>query len=139
MPAPPVPAPPVLSVLVVDDHPAIREGLSDLLSVTDGLAVWGTAESGDDALAQLEATEASGTSRQGGPGVVVTDLRMPGMDGITLVAEVRVRWPGLPCLVLSAQWSRNGAEQARAAGAAAYVEKGDVDGLVQTIFQTAAR
>ena len=128
---------PVLSVLVVDDHPAIREGLGTLVEGTDGLAVWGTASSGDDALAQLETTAAAG-SGDGGPGVVVTDVQMPGMDGIALVAEVRARWPALPCVVFSAQRSQNYAERARAAGAAGFVEKGDVDGLVRAILRVAA-
>ena len=127
-----------ISVLLVDDHPAILEGVGLLVEHTDGLAVWGTAESGDDALAQLEATGPAGAARQDGPGVVVTDVRMPGMDGIELAAEVHTRWPALPCLVFSAEWSPVYAERARAAGAVGFVEKGDVSGLVGAIRRAGA-
>ncbi|HEX8299043.1 MAG TPA: response regulator transcription factor [Rubricoccaceae bacterium] len=126
---------PSLSVFVVDDHHAIREGLGDLVTGTDGLDVWGTAESGDDALAQLEATGAAGATRDGGPDVVVTDVRMPGMDGIALVGAIRARWPALPCVVFSAQLSQAYAVQALAAGAAGYVEKGNLAGLIEAVFR----
>ena len=120
------------SVLVVDDHPVVREALADVIEATDGLSVWGTAASGDDALAQLEAT---GPARADGPGVVVTDVRMPGMTGLELVAEVRSRWPALPCLVFSAQQSGTFAARARAAGAAGFVEKGDPTALIEAVLR----
>ena len=127
-----------LSVLIVDDHPLLREGLRDLVAATAGLAVWAAAASGTDALALLEATGAAGTLRSGGPSVVVTDLQMPGVDGIALVAEVRARWTALPCVVFSAQRHQVYAERARAAGAAEYVEKGDLDGLIAAVFRAGA-
>jgi two-component system capsular synthesis response regulator RcsB len=127
---------PVLSILLVDDHPVIREGLGDLIAATAGLTVWGTAESGDDALVQLKATATTRTFRGDGPSVVVTDVHMPpGMDGIALVAEVRSRWPALPCVVFSAQRSHAYAERARAAGASGYVDKGDLDELIAAVFR----
>jgi DNA-binding NarL/FixJ family response regulator len=126
------------SVLVVDDHAVVREALGHLVESTDGLAVWGTAVSGDDALAQLERTGAAGTARDGGPDVVVTDVRMPGTDGIELTAQVRTRWPALPCLVFSGQPSRPYAERALAAGAVAFVAKGDPTAIIRAILGAVA-
>jgi CheY-like chemotaxis protein len=71
-------------VLVVDDEPEIAALLKERLA-EDGLSV-ATASSGRRALAALEA---------GGVDAVVSDLRMPDMDGATLAMEIRRRWPGL--------------------------------------------
>ncbi len=71
-------------VLVVDDEPEIAALLKERLAA-DGLAV-ATASSGRRALATLES---------GGIDAVITDLRMPDMDGATLAMEIRRRWPGL--------------------------------------------
>ncbi len=71
-------------VLVVDDEPEIAALLKERLGA-DGLRV-ATASSGRRALAALEA---------GGVDAVVSDLRMPDMDGATLAMEIRRRWPGL--------------------------------------------
>jgi DNA-binding NarL/FixJ family response regulator len=107
-----------LSVLVVDDHPVMRDSLSMALGFEPGLVVWGTAESGDDALAQLGAAGPGGL-----PDAVLSDVRMPGMSGIELAAALLARWPALPCVMLSAQPAGHYAGQARAAGARGYVEK----------------
>ncbi len=127
-----------LSVLVVDDHPIVRDAVGALVDHTEGLRVWGTAVSGSDAIAQLEATGPGGTARPDGPEVVVTDLRMPGMDGLELVAEVRSRWPAVPCLVFSAQDRLSSAGQATAAGAAGFVEKGDSSALIAAVRRVGA-
>ncbi len=55
------------------------------------------------------------------------------MNGLELVATVRARWPALPCVVYSANSSGAYAEEARAAGADAYVEKGDWAGLLDAV------
>ena len=86
-----------VSVLTVDDHAVVRESLSVYLDDEPGLVVWGTAASGDDALAQLSAADEAG-----GPDVVVSDLQMPGISGVELVAQVGTRHPGLPCLMFLA-------------------------------------
>jgi DNA-binding NarL/FixJ family response regulator len=119
---------PPLSVLVVDDHAVMRDSLSLLLSSTPGLALWGAAATGAEALDLL-----TGPGDQAGPGLVVTDVKMPGMTGLELVATVRTRWPAVPCVVYSAHFTGLYAERARAAGAAAYIEKGDWAGLLDAV------
>ena len=125
-----------ISVLVVDDHDVVRDAVSDLMKATAGLTLWGTAISGVDALAQLERTGPGGTNRLDGPVVIVTDLRMPGMDGLELVVEVGSRWPALPCLVFSAHQGH--APHAAVAGAAGFIEKGDSAGLITAVFRVGA-
>ena len=76
-------------VLVVDDEPEIAALLKERLSA-DGLTV-ATASSGRRALATIEA---------GGVDAVVSDLRMPDMDGAALAMEIRRRWPELAGRIL---------------------------------------
>ena len=74
-----------MRLILVDDEPRILSGLSRALR-SSGSRDWDvvTATSGDDALAQLTDAPAD---------VVLSDVNMPGMDGPTLLAEVRRRWP----------------------------------------------
>ncbi|HCG05651.1 MAG TPA: histidine kinase [Desulfovibrio sp.] len=83
-------APPPLSLLLVDDEEGIRTVLS-LLLADMGCAVR-TAASGAEALAMVRATP---------PAVLLTDVRMPGMDGIDLLRAVKAEFPGVEVLVLT--------------------------------------
>jgi len=82
----------VTRVLVVDDQRLLREGLRMLLGLADGIEVVAEGGDGHEALAMIEHHR---------PDVVLTDARMPGMDGIELVRTCRSRHPGLPVLVLT--------------------------------------
>jgi HD-like signal output (HDOD) protein len=83
-----------LRVLFVDDEPNVLRALARMIRIKRLAWEPGFADSGDAALAQLEAQPFD---------VVITDLTMPGMDGISLLAQVRARWPGLSRAVLSGQ------------------------------------
>jgi DNA-binding NarL/FixJ family response regulator len=69
-----------IRVLIVDDHPVVRRGLRVLLEVQDGIEVAGEAGDGPAAL-KLAAEQA--------PDVVLLDLKLPGMDGLSVLAELR--------------------------------------------------
>jgi two-component system response regulator AtoC len=97
-------------VLVVDDEPALRFTVEQVLGAA-GLAVV-EAASGAEALERLE-----------GVGAVVTDLAMPGMDGMALLREVRARDPLLPVLLLTARGDERAAVGAMKAGAYDYLPK----------------
>jgi two-component system response regulator AtoC len=107
-------------VLLVDDEPAVLYTLQEVLGERGDTVV--TASSGQVALERLEGVEA-----------VVTDLAMPGMDGMALLRAVRERDPDLPVIVLTAQGSERTAVTAMKAGAYDYLRKPfDIDevGLV---------
>lgn len=82
----------MISVLVVDDQRLLRDGLRMLLGLADDVVVVAEAGDGHEALAMID---------KYAPDVVLTDARMPGMDGIDLVTTCRTRFPGLPVLVLT--------------------------------------
>ena len=71
-----------IAVLIVDDHPVVRRGLRVLLEVQDGIEV--TGEAGDGATALALAAELT-------PDVILLDLKLPGMDGIAVLGELRAR------------------------------------------------
>ncbi|HEX9953033.1 MAG TPA: response regulator transcription factor [Rubricoccaceae bacterium] len=125
------------SVLVVDDHKVVLSALVDLVEGTPGLTAWGAAASGEEALALLSAGDPSGGTDRSYPDLVVSDVQMPGMSGVELAAALRDRWPGLPCLMVSAHYPGLYADRAAAAGAVGCVEKGDVRGIIDAIERVA--
>ncbi|HTX28279.1 MAG TPA: response regulator transcription factor [Streptosporangiaceae bacterium] len=114
-----------ISVLIVDDHPVVRRGLRVLLEVQDGLEVAG--EAGDGAAALALASERS-------PDVILLDLRLPGMDGITVLGELKARGSAARVLVLTSATEPASARAAISSGAAGVVYKDvDPDALVRAI------
>jgi two-component system response regulator AtoC len=103
---------PTPTVLVVDDDPAVGKVLGALLR-QDGITAQ-VASSGAEALQALEDQPFE---------VVVTDVRMPGMDGMELLAEIKRRWPELPVVMLTAFGTVQLAVEAMKAGAAEFVLK----------------
>jgi DNA-binding NtrC family response regulator len=97
-------------VLIAEDEPAVRFALRELLTDRgfDVVAV----ESGLAALPHLADVD-----------VVLTDLAMPGLDGLGLLREARARAPGLPVIVLTARGSERSAVEAMKAGAHDYLTK----------------
>src|SRR5450755_3024217 len=100
------------TVLLVDDDPAVLKVLGALLA-QDGLEPV-LANSGLEAMAVLESRPID---------AVVTDLRMPGMDGMQLLAELSERWPEIRSVVLTAQGTIPLAVEAMRLGAADFVLK----------------
>nr|BFE57788.1 response regulator transcription factor [Dactylosporangium thailandense] len=103
-----------LRVLVVDDQQLVREGLTALLELTDGVAVVGSAGDGAQAL-ELIADHR--------PDVVLMDLRMPVLDGVAATAQVRERFPGVAVVVLTTYADDESIAGALAAGARGYLTK----------------
>ncbi|MBL8719841.1 MAG: sigma-54-dependent Fis family transcriptional regulator [Myxococcales bacterium] len=99
-----------MKVLIVDDEPGVRFTLASALEAPGFEAV--EAASGPEALELVEDVD-----------VVVTDLVMPGMDGLALLAAIRARDPELPVILLTAQGSERTAVQAMKAGAYDYLTK----------------
>ncbi len=104
----------MIGVLVVDDHRLLRDGVKMLLETVDGITVIAEASDGRQALAMIEAHA---------PDVVLTDARMPGMDGVDLVAACRQRWPRLPVMLLTTFDDEDLVHGALDAGAAGFLLK----------------
>lgn len=105
-----------LSVLIVDDHPVVRDGLRRLFESAGGFTV--VAECGDgDSAVRLAAHH--------GPDVVVMDLALPGVDGVQATRRVRAVSSGTAVLVLTMSDTAASLASAVAAGASGYVLKGD--------------
>jgi len=81
-----------IRVLVVDDQRLIREGIASLLDIQQGVTVAAVAENGQDAVEKALATL---------PDVVLMDVRMPVMDGISATREIRQRLPDCQVLMLT--------------------------------------
>jgi DNA-binding NarL/FixJ family response regulator len=101
-------------VLIVDDHPIVRQGLRRVMENEDDLTVCGEAESVDDARAAI---------KEFNPDVIVADISLKQGDGIELVRDVRAHHPHLPILVLSMHDETIYAERLLAAGANGYIMK----------------
>ena len=103
-----------MRVIVVDDQELMRRGLTMLLGTESGVTVVGEAGNGQEALAVIEATD---------PDIVLTDARMPIMDGVELTAAVREAYPGLPVVILTTFDDDELVHRAIAAGAAGFLLK----------------
>jgi len=102
------------AVLIVDDHPIVRQGLKMLINQADDLEVRGEAENMADALAAMETLH---------PDIVIVDISLKGPNGIELIEAMRQRFPDIPALVLSMHDEWLFAERALHAGARGYVMK----------------
>src|SRR5579863_2279045 len=116
-------------ILVVDDEPSARSGLEKLL-LSEGYRV-DVAADGPSALAIAAETP---------PDVVVTDLKMPKMDGVTLLGKLREQDGDLPVIVVTAFGDVSSAVGAMRAGAADYLTKPvDFDALAVSIERALER
>jgi len=103
-----------IRILLVDDHPMVRERLAEILGREADLRVCGQAEDRHDALAAVEAKR---------PDLVIVDLTLKTSDGLELVKDIHSRRPFLPMLVVSMHDESLYAERAIRAGARGYITK----------------
>lgn len=104
----------VIRVLVVDDHPVVRQGLRSFLSSRQGIDVVGEAADGEAALTQVGLLH---------PDVVVMDLVMPGEGGVVAIRRIAAEHPEVRTLVLTSFSSEDDVIPAVAAGAVGYLLK----------------
>src|ERR671930_2466431 len=101
--------------LVVDDHPVVRQGLDLLFGHLDDLELVGTVETGEEALEAVTRLE---------PQIVLIDVRLPGIDGISAVKRIHEASSSVQFVVFSAYGDKRLLSDAIAAGARGYVMKG---------------
>ena len=103
-----------MRILIADDQKRTRQSLKALLAASlPETEIWEAAD-GAEALRLAEDVR---------PGLVVMDIRMPGVDGLTATRGIKSRWPEVKVLVLSLYLDY--AQEARAAGADLFVSKGE--------------
>lgn len=118
------------TVLLVDDHPLVREGLRARLAQVPGLEVVGEAGDAPQALAAVDQLR---------PDLVLMDVGMKEVNGIDLTARLRERHPGLQVLMLSMYDNPEFVHRALAAGARGYVLKeAPADEIIRAILAVAA-
>jgi DNA-binding NarL/FixJ family response regulator len=104
-----------IRVLVVDDHPVVREGLAAIIGTQADMCVVGQAADADEALAAF-------TTRR--PDVTLLDLRLPGISGIDLAARLQALAPGARIIMFTSYAREEEIYEALKAGAWSYIRKG---------------
>jgi DNA-binding NarL/FixJ family response regulator len=101
-------------ILLIDDHPLVRERLAEIINREADLTVCGEAEDRHEAIAAIP------TKR---PDLAIVDLTLKNSDGLELIKDIRVRWPKVRMLVVSMHDESLYAERAIRAGALGYITK----------------
>lgn len=104
----------MIRLLLIDDHPVVREGLAGMLTGQADFEVVGEASDGTQGVTLCQRLE---------PDVVLMDLRMPGMDGVTAIQTLREKRPDIHILVLTTYDSDSDIVRAIEAGATGYLLK----------------
>ena len=101
-------------ILIVDDHPMMRQGLVQLIGAEADLSVCGEAENAEQALSTVEGLK---------PDLVLADISLPGKNGLELIKDFQAILPGLPILVISMHDESLYAERVLRAGGRGYIMK----------------
>jgi len=113
-------------VLIVDDHPIVRQGLAQLIDQETDLTVCGQAEDAHQAMRDI---------RNLNPDMVVVDISLKDTSGIELIKDIKVQYPNLPVLTLSMHDEAVYAERALRAGAKGYIMKQEATEKVVTAIR----
>ena len=103
-----------IKILLVDDHAVVRSGLSKFLMVNKDLKLIGEASDGKEAVQMVSLHK---------PDVVLMDLMMPGVDGITATREIHQKYPNVKVIALTSFAEQNMVQGALQAGAIGYLQK----------------
>ena len=103
-----------ITILLVDDHAVVRSGLSKFLMVNKDMQLVGEASDGAESLQMVALHK---------PDVVLMDLMMPGMDGITATREIHQKYPNVKVIALTSFAEQNMVQGALQAGAIGYLQK----------------
>jgi NarL family two-component system response regulator LiaR len=103
-----------IRVLLVDDHAVVRSGLGAVLSTCNGIILAGEAGNGQEAIDLCDKLK---------PDIVLMDLMMPVMDGVTATADIHKKWPNINIIALTSFKEKEMVEGALKAGAMSYLLK----------------
>jgi len=114
-------------VVLVDDHPMVRERLTEVIQSEPGYIVCGEAEDRLPALDVIAATR---------PDIVLVDLVLRDSNGLDLIKDIHARWPGLRVLVISMHDENVHAERILRAGARGYITKQEATRSIMSALET---
>lgn len=115
----------MIRIFIADDHAIVRRGLKQILALAPDIVIAGEVGSGKALLEALAQTSCD---------LVLLDMSMPGLSGVTLIEQISAKYPKLPILVLSMHIEAQIANRALKAGAAGYLTKdSDSDILMEAI------
>ena len=113
------------SIMIVDDHPMVREGLAAMLESERDFSVSALAATGEEAVA---------IGAMSKPDIVLSDIRMPGIDGFGVLAKLKAQNPDIRVLLMAGMPLKEEEDRAREEGAKGYLPKNvDQDRLVAAI------
>ncbi len=112
------------TIMLVEDHPLVRQAIRQLIEGEPELQVPWVAASAESALEQLESAR---------PDLVITDLSLPGMNGLKLIEHLKVSHSDVNCLVLTGHVDAFYKKAALAAGAIGFVTKDDADEVLEAV------
>lgn len=121
-------------VLIVDDHPIVRQGIAQLINRESDLEVCceaGDAEQAIEAICKCSGNDSNCCATD----IAIVDMSLPGLSGIELIKTLRVRYPDLPVLVISMHDESLYAERALRAGAKGYIMKQEATEKVLTAIR----
>ena len=104
------------NILIVDDHPIVRQGLAELINHEDNLAVCGQAEDAHQAMKAVKELK---------PDMAIVDISLKETSGMELIKDIKAQYPNLPILALSMHDESLYAERALRAGARGYIMKAE--------------
>lgn len=120
----------MIHIIIADDHPVVRAGVSKIAAQSGDIRVAGEADSGECLLAELQKRSYD---------VVLLDMTMPGMGGFTTLKRIKSIHPEIPVLILSVHPEDQLAAHTLKAGASGYLNKASVpEELVRAVRQVAA-
>lgn len=112
-------------IMIIEDHPVMRETYRMLFGREEALDVCGVAATGEEALELLPELE---------PDLAVVDISLPEMNGLQLVPLLRARMPQMRILVVTGHHEPHYEEAALAAGADAFIRKGKASAILEAIY-----
>ena len=101
-------------IVIIDDHPIVRQGLAELINHERDLVVCGEAEDAINAMLVIKETD---------PDLVIVDISLKGRSGVELIKDIKTKYPDLPILTVSMHDESVYAERALRAGACGYIMK----------------
>jgi DNA-binding NarL/FixJ family response regulator len=117
---------PSIRVLIVDDHPLLRQGIAQLINAEPDMIVCGEADNAGRAMAAIPATKCD---------VAIVDISLSDSNGIELLKDIKALYPRLPVLILSMHDESVYAQRALRAGASGYIMKQEATERVLTALR----